>query len=430
MSTMNKLHKKPQNDLNLRVIVVWFITIMFSSYQFSAQVIAGPMTAEIMQSYKLNAVTVSYAVSSFFYVYLLMQLPAGIILDRYSSRYLLPGGFMICALGSVLMGLSDNVYNFSLARMLCAFGGSFGFIGAMRILRNYVPMVYIPLFIGLTEMQGFIFTSVCEAIVSYYLPQIGFKKVLLNFGVCGIFLAFLVYICLHPKLAPKHEYAAISKSDGLTKQDIIILLQNKQIWLLGLIGFGFFSLVTSFAALWGVPTLINIHHLTLGQSAQALSAIFLGIALGGPIIGQLATNHKRQKFMSICSGLLCAILLSIILKMAALNFIAICLLMFFLGMFSCCYLLCFSIGNAMVPAKLSGTCMGFINMVTMASALILQPLMGYIISYNGVIGFNDGVPIYPADSYRMAGMFLVAIFVGVSLLSTMLKLQDKTIGHH
>lgn len=409
--------------LNNRAVSVWFAVSLFACFQFCTQVIAGPMTRELMETFSLNAVTVSYAVSSFFYIYLIMQLPAGLILDRCPNNYVLPVTCFICALGCIFMGLADNVYSFIFARMLCGFGSAFGFIGTMRVLRNYFPLRYIGLFIGFTEMMGFFVTASCENLVSYFLPIVGFENIFIYLGCMGLLVALWIYLAMHKKLAPDYELAPAIKNDNVIA-DLKELLQDKTQWTLGLIAFCFFSLVTAFAALWGVPSLVNMHKFSLQTSTQVISAIFIGIAIGGPTVGYINTKITRHSRLIFWCGIICAILMFAVTFMNTTNPMAIAVLFFICGILSCCYLLCFAVANEITPARLSGTTMGLLNMITMASALIMQPVMGYLVSLNGPIDFINGAPIYESVGYQRACFAIVLLFLLASFLSTRLNIKN------
>lgn len=406
--------------LHNKSILVWFVASLFTCYQFCTQVIAGPMTRQLMEEFSLNAVTVSYAVSSFFYMYLVTQIPAGIILDRYSTKYVLPITCFICAVGCLFMAQATDVYYFILARMICGVGASFGFIGTMRVLRNYFPMRYIALFIGFTEMLGFLITAMCEHLVSHYLPLVGFRPILSNLGLIGIVIAIAVYIANHPRCAPSFELAPPVKRGGVM-QDLMELATNRELWVLGFIAFSFFSLVTAFAALWGVPALVNIHKFSLTTSTQIISSIFIGIAVGGPLVGYIGSRLSNKKMLMGWCGLLCAALMLAVVQVKQPSISTIVLLLFFCGLLSCCYLLCFTIANEVTAARLSGTAMGFMNMITMASALVMQPVMGYLVALHGPVDIINGAPVYIASGYKRACLAIVLLFMLASFLSSRLK---------
>ena len=419
-----KIIKGSEITLNKRAISVWLAASLFACFQFCTQVIAGPMTRELMEMYDLTAVSVSYAVSSFFYVYLIMQIPAGLILDRYPNRIVMPFTCAACALGAIFMGFADSITTFVLGRMICGFGSAFGFIGTMRVLRNYFPLKYIAIFIGLTEFLGFIGTASCENIVSHALPIIGFEKIFIYLGYIGLIVASIIYIAMHKKFAPRYELAPPVKHENILS-DLLELIQNKQLWILGLIAFSFFSLVTAFAALWGVPSLVNIHNYSLTTSTQAISSIFIGIAIGGPLIGYVGSKITKHRQLIFCCGIVCASLMFSIVYFNNIDFYKIIVILFFCGLLACCYLLCFAVANEVTPAKLSGTCMGLINMITMSSALIMQPVMGYLVSLDGPIDMVKGAPIYAAVGYQRAILAIVFLFLFASFLSTRLDLSKE-----
>lgn len=419
------MFKSSKDSISIQAFIAWFAASLFACFQFCSQIILGPMTADLMGRFSLDAVSVSYVVSSFFYIYLLMQLPAGMILDRYPTKYVMPVTCLICATGAILMGLATNTYFFVIARMICGFGSAFGFIGTMRVLRNYFTIRHMTLFIGFTEMMGFLLTAVCAHVVSYFLPIFGFQTVLFYFGCIGLFVVALMCVTNLKKMAPKHAYAPPVRHDiSLVLRDFRSLVTNKQLLILGLISFSFFSVVTAFAALWGVPALMSLHNLSLQESTQAISCIFFGISTGGPLIGYLHLKIKRYELLIFWSGIASVILILALIFSSELSLFTLCGILYLNGILSCCYLLCFTIANDLVPAKLSGTCMGLINLITMTSALVIQPVMGYLVALSDVIGVVNGAPVYPVSGYKRVCLVLVALFLLASIMSFKVKKSD------
>ena len=81
--------------------------------------------------------------------------------------------------------------------------------------------------------------------------------------------------------------------------------------------------------------------------------------------------------------------------------------------------------NDLIPARLSGTCMGLINMITMASAMIVQPVMGYLVALGGPVGYVSNAPVYLATNYQRVFWVVIGLFLLASLLST--KLIDPAV---
>ena len=77
--------------------------------------------------------------------------------------------------------------------------------------------------------------------------------------------------------------------------------------------------------------------------------------------------------------------------------------------------------NNLIEARLSGTCMGLINMITMTSALVLQPIMGYLVALDGAVGYVSGAPVYLVSGYVRATWVMIVLFLLASYLSTKLK---------
>src|SRR5450756_2539506 len=83
-------------------------------------------------------------------VYAGMQVPVGVLLDRYGSRVLIAGGAVLMAVGQVLLGVVDDLPSAYLARVLIGAGDAAAFISVLRLVAVWFPARRVPLFTQLT----------------------------------------------------------------------------------------------------------------------------------------------------------------------------------------------------------------------------------------------------------------------------------------
>ena len=78
-----------RQTVNVRAWMVWFVSLCFVLFQFFLQLSSAEMIGGLMKSFSLNASGGSLLAGSYYYVYVLLQSPAGMMIDRYGPRRVL-----------------------------------------------------------------------------------------------------------------------------------------------------------------------------------------------------------------------------------------------------------------------------------------------------------------------------------------------------
>jgi MFS family permease len=361
-----------------------------------------------------------------------MQLPAGLLFDRFSVIYILPCAAFLSAMGVILMSEATTVVGLVFARLLGGMGSAFGFIGMLKVVRLYFPRRSFGFMVGISESIGFMGTAYCEYLLTYYLPDFGWRGTLFALGMVGLCIAALVCVSMIAiRRVPLSQASSPATVEDLGSHsqiqqlmiDLKFFLANRAYWVFGLMSFCFFSVITAFSALWGVPILVNLHHVSVLEAGKAVSLIFWGIAVGGPVIGFLGMlDRSWVKRFCLMGGIACAACLFVLVVFSELNdlhlsFTMIQWLNFGAGVGCTAYMLCFLMADERTPIRLSATCAGFINMVTMASALLIQPVMGYLLGLYGPVAVLNNIPSYDAMAYQRAGLVLVGLMLLASIMS-------------
>src|SRR5660397_165488 len=119
-----------------------------SSYAPSARLVWGAAVAAYGVAVLSTFVVVQLA------VYAGMQVPVGVLLDRYGSRVLIAGGAVLMAVGQVLLGVVHDLPSAYLARVLIGAGDAATFISVIRLVAVWFPARRVPLSTQLTGIVG------------------------------------------------------------------------------------------------------------------------------------------------------------------------------------------------------------------------------------------------------------------------------------
>lgn len=360
-----------------------------------------------MHEQNFSALTAGLLSSAFYYVYTSMQIPVGMLFDRYNTRSLMYLNAFLCSLGCFVFAFGHTLPILFLGRLIIGAGSAFAFVGLSHLLRQHFPLKQYAFMIGVSETLGFTLTVFGMISMGSLISSLGWRYFIVCAGIIGIVISFLCW-----KVIPSHR-PRVENTDY--KKQLVVILKNKFNWINGLFVCLEFSVITVFGAMWAVPFI----QLKLGcdvKTASVLtSMILLGAGLSCPIIGQLSIRLSTRKPLIHCSCISSALLMLLLLYLPTQSAVLIGILMFSIGLCCGAYMLAYTISNELAPQESLSTCTGFTNTLAMISAPLLQPLIGYMLD---CLSSKPGV--YTLTNYQTALLIIPASLVIASMLSQFL----------
>jgi MFS family permease len=409
-------------NISFRAVICYMLATLFLGYEMALQVSPAVMVTELIKDIGLNAHTLSIISAAYFCAYATMQIPAGIMFDRYSAKLILTTAVVICTIGIYVFVLTKSALLLALGRFITGFGSAFAFVGVLIMANEWFPEKNFPILVGIAQLIAALGAMFGELPLAISIENHGWQSAVVGLTFIGVILSILIAIFI------KNNYEL--KKDDITdqsidiKSDLKLILTNKYNWAIALYAFTCWGPVTSFAELWGVEFLR--HHLEISKNAAAgvTSSIWVGIALGAPILGYISGKKKiftRLLQISSIIGFLATFLLVFgpINNIYFAHFLAICF-----GIAASSQILTFSMIKNNTPAKLAGTAIGFMNMAVVAGGTILQPLIGALIQFSWDGYTMNGIPWYTSNDYQQA-LSVIPICYLVSVVTSLYILNDK-----
>ncbi len=353
--------------------------------------------------YDLNAAALGNLSASYYYTYVPMQLLVGLWVDRFAPRYLLVLGLLSCSLGGFLFACSDNVTIAIVGRLLVGFGSAFAFIGALKLASIWLPTRFA-IVTGVVTMLGMLGGLLGDLGLTKLVALQGWRLTCYSLALGGAAAALVIYFILRGACFTYSNkgYAKVllpNLRDGLL--GLLVLIKQPQYWVSCSIGMLMYLPISGFAESWGIQYLIQVQHMPTSLAAFAVAMLFLGYALGAPLVGWIADLYKQRQIpMTVgCTG--AAIMLSIVLFVPQLKIQLIYFLMFLVGFFSSAQVLVFAICRDIAPKKLTATAVAFANMIIMLAGASVW-LMGFVINFTWHGLSFDGMRLYGSTSYQIA----------------------------
>jgi len=407
----------------LLAAIVCILGAMFYLYEFVLQVSPSVMTTELMRDLNLNAASLGAMAAFYYYAYTPMQLPAGLLYDRFGPRILITAAILICASGALFFGLTNNIALASAGRFFMGIGSAFSFIGALLLVSRWFPAHYFALLAGIVQLMSSAGAISGQVPLAAAVAKWGWRNNIMWISFIGLILAIIVWLVVRdypPNAHPnKKNPGTAVKQNELTR--LRKVCGNKQTWLVALYSFSVWAPIAAFAALWGIPFLVAAYGITTETAAKICSFIWLGIGFGSPFIGWWSEKIGRRCLPLITCAIIGVCSLLAILYIPNLPMGILYIFMFCFGLAAAGQSLSFALVKDNTDADVTGTAIGLNNMAVVAGGAIFQPLVGIILHahWNGVT--HSGAPVYSTSDYHIAMMilpicYLIAAVVGSKYL--------------
>lgn len=403
--------------------IAWFVCglgALFYAYEYMLRISPSAMESSLRGHFGLSATGFGFLSAFYYYAYVPMQLPVGILMDRFGPRRLLTFACVICVIGSFLFAGTNLFSVAALGRFLVGLGSAFAFVGVLKLSTIWLPENKLALVAGMTSALGTVGAMIGDNALSYTVEAWGWQYTTFVAAFLGIGLTALLWFGIHDHKRDNVSGGTID-SFRVNFIDLKLILSNKQIWLNGMFGCLIYLPTTVFAELWGIPYLTHAHNLSPVAAGFANSLLFLGFTIGAPTMGYISDRLKRRKLPMIVGSIGASIIMLIILYAPHLSEGMLDGFIFTLGLFYSAQTIVFAVGRELSPAEASGTAIAITNMLVMIGALFLQPLIGRLLDLS--LWARDAIStqtmleghlnqLYTATDYRWA---MSVIPVGILL---------------
>ncbi len=407
----------------------WLIVccgMLFYCYNYFLRVSPSVMQNELTQAFHITATQFGTLAGFYYWAYTPMQIPAGMIYDKFGVRFVLCAAVLLAVAG---LSVFISAHDYSVAgygRFMIGLGTAFAYIGTLKLASIWLPANRFATVAGLTTAIGMTSGALAQKYLTKVVEAIGYQEALRSALIAGIILSAIVIILVRNRPKDLNNAAANEMQTPINIGQLLsalrLIFTNGQMWLIGIIGCLLYLPSSVFLDLWGIPYLKAVYQLTPEQAVQISSYTFYGWIISGPIIGMLSDKIKRRRMPLTVTGFFAAVLLCVVFYVPGLTLSGLYTIFFMIGFCCGAHPLCFALGKESNPIQISGTAVAVTNMLIMAGGAIFQPVVGKLLDLHTTssVGTN-GLPVYTASDYTFA---LSVIPLGVALgifLSVFLK---------
>ena len=390
-------------------LLAWGTAALFFFYAWVLRVAPSVMVEELMREFAAGAGLLGHLSATYFYGYASVQIPVGLLLDRFGPRRLVTVAALTCAAGCVLFATGGSLAAVTAGRLLIGVSSAFSLVGSMAIAGQWFPAHQFALFSGLAMAMGMAGGVFGQAPLRLAIEASDWRTATLFLAAGGAALAAAAWATVRDRWRGSGGLALALKGLGA-------VLRNRQTLLIALTGLGTSAPLLAFAGLWGVPFLETAYGMSRASAAGLTSIFFIGWAVGAPLFGWLSDRIGLRQRPLLAALFLKTLVLAGLIYIPALPTYALAGLSFLVGFFGSGQILCFALVKENNAPALSGTAIGFLNGVITGAGALFQPLVGVLLdmAWTGEVAL--GARIYSAEAYRLALASLLACCIA-SLLS-------------
>jgi MFS family permease len=402
---------------------MWLIPAIFYLFAFYVRVSPAVMTSELMRDFQISAKSLGTLSALYFYAYVLMQIPTGVLVDSWGPRRLLLAGVVAAAVGTLLFGLTENFTLACVARGVVGGATAVGWVITLKIVTHWFPGRRFATMSGVSLFIGNVGALVAQVPLRLLIERFPWRAVTIATAIVILAIGVIAFFGVRndPMELGYRSYAPAAFQKRNTDSLWTLLKGFKRIfgyrntWLIFFAQGGFLGAVLSFTGLWGPPYLRARFGMAPTSAAAVCSVMIVCFAVASPFVGNMSDRLGRRKPIYVGGAAVCVVgwLVMFYLPLSLGPFVAASAITSFSAG---AIILGFAFGKESVPQQYLGTVTGATNMGNMLGPTLLQPAIGWMLDKQWSGQTANGLRVYSVSAYQSAFLLIV----GWSILTVIL----------
>jgi len=400
---------------------VWGLGALLYLIGFYQRVAPAVITDRLMTEFAIGGAALGNLSAFYFYSYVAMQIPTGMIADRWGPRRLLTAGAAVATLGTALFALAPDIYWVGIGRLLIGASVAVAFVSMLKLASHWFAPRHYALASGMALLMGVIGGVVAGVPLRFVVEAFGWRPVMAFSAALTAILCAVTWLRVRDDpvergYASHFQGAHQAQEPTPLLRGLMEVLSYRNVWILTAVPIGFSGAVLTFAGLWGVPFLRQVHGLDPKMAAAITSLLLISWALGGPLLANGSERMAKRKPLYLITSAV-ALLGWVAMIFLPLPLWALVALLIPTGFASGNIIIGFGWAKESVPLRLVGTASGVCNMGPLMGGMLLQPAVGWMLDQRWSGAVDAGARVYDAAAYRagFALMFGVMVVAGIIL---------------
>ena len=360
----------------LTVLVPFGLGYYLSYLYRTVNVVLAP---DLARDLGLGPADLGLLTSVYFIVFAAVQLPLGVLLDRYGPRRVQSALLLFAAAGSALFAVGEDFVVLTLGRGLIGLGVCGGLMAALKANVLWWPRERLPLINGLTAAFGSFGALSATMPVEWLLGQVGWRAIFGLLAAATLALVLLTFLLVPEKPAVGEPARTVTLRGQV--HDMGDIFRNGFFWRVAVLGCLNNAAFLGYQTLWMGAWLRDVAGMAPPQMAEALLLFNIGMFAGVVCLGAIAERLQRLGIATtavIGTGVALSLAVQAAMALEATGYARLLCIGF--GFFGSSVLLNFSLFGQYFPAHIVGRANSAQNMLTFVASFVGQWGVGAIIS--------------------------------------------------
>ncbi|QBX54878.1 MFS transporter [Nocardioides seonyuensis] len=382
-----------------RAWVIWLVALSvyaLAVFHRSSLGVAGIMASE---RFDINATSLALFTVLQLVVYAGMQVPVGVMLDRFGSRAMLLGGLVLMTAGQLVFAWSTSFSGAVLARAVLGAGDAMVFVSVIRLVTSWFLVRQAPMVTQLTGLTGQLGAIVAAAPLALLLDALGWTGAFAAASSVGVVLLVAVLVFVKDSPYARDDQVVIIKLRALA-QSVRTVWGNPGTRL------GMWSHFTSqfsatvFGLLWGFPFLVA----GLGWSEKSASTLLMAMvawaAASGLGVARLVLRlpYWRSMIVIVVVAVMATLWALVLLWPGAPPDWVVVMTVFATATGGPASMVAFDLARSFTPVQEMGRANGLVNIGGFTASLLAMAIIGVVLD----LVEPRGMASYTLDDFRLA----------------------------
>lgn len=407
--------------LRYRWFIFWILSLQYLLVYFH-RVSPAVVASDLIKAFDISGTSLGILASTYFYSYGIMQIPVGILSDRWGPKKVITLFSLVAACGSIVFGLSQDFSLAVISRIFVGLGVSAIFIATMKLFAHWFRVVEYARISGTLMSIGGAGWLIATTPLAFVSQTFGWRSSFIAIGAISLLLVIGTWRVVAdtpskkgiPEIAEPLDRDL--KQNPIGMQDILYILRERHFWAIAIWFIFRGGALFGFFGLWAGPFLIDTYHLSQYASGNILSMIAFAMIFLSPVFGHLSdkTLSSRKKILVGTSVINVLCWFVMVLYFDSLSLLNLYIVFFLMGItISSVGTIAIIATKELFPPEIAGTSMGTMNIFPFIGGLIFQPLLGYILDRAG----REGASYNPSGYHIIIWiLFITSILALISIM--------------
>lgn len=405
-------------QLLLRIFIPFALGYFLSYlYRVVNSIIAGDLSTDL----DLNATELGFLTSTYLITFAVIQLPLGVLLDKYGPRRVEAFLLLFAALGAAIFAIATSFNMLVIGRALIGLGVSACLMAAFKSFVQWFPADRLPLANGLHMTAGGLGVLCASSPTAWLLETLVWRDLFWILAIATLLVAIIIFFAVPDKPAPA-ESLPDQKADLIVHiAGIVHVFSDRYFWRIIPVAVSTQAAALALIGLWTGPWFRDIAGFNETEVASSLLLIAVSMIIGYIVIGYVAYYFSKRGINSMTIaliGMVAFILIQLIMAFHPVSFAQPVWMLF--GFFSTSSILTYAALSQRFSAQYAGRANTALNFLVFVVGFFIQWGIGAVIDAFSSDIAGKVTSNYSAEGYQQVFIYLIvaqSICVGWYILS-------------